>query len=129
MFKSRLKSAAMTVSKSTKASGGTMEETEMEEICRTEGEPGMEFRYAPDGSIQRREQRLAEGDTSWQTLSRSEVIHYLNYGGVVGFWLSELVEKGLIQVRQQPRSRVLFPLVARKYEWNNGESMHLGRTA
>jgi hypothetical protein len=106
--------------------GEPMREAEIEQICRTGGQPGMEFRCAPDGSIQRRDLRPDGGVTTWQGLSRSEVIHYLNYGGVVGVWLNGLVDQGLIRVRRQPRSRVLFPFVLGKYEWTNSESMYLG---
>ncbi len=71
--------------------------------------PVVEFRRTLDGSIQRREfQTQEEGylgpDHRWQTLSRSEVIHYLNYGGVVGIWLDDLRERGLIQTRRQNRA-------------------------
>ena len=89
----------------------------------------MEFQLVPDGSIQRRELGWTEGDTSWQTLSRPEVIHYLNYGGVVGVWLSNLVDQGLLKVRQQPRDRILFPIVPRKQDWTRGASLDLGLSA
>jgi len=69
----------------------------------------LEFRQAEDGSIQRREYTPQEEsqvgpENHWQTLSRSEVMHYLNYGGIVGVWLSDLWDKGLIQIRQNKRA-------------------------
>lgn len=71
--------------------------------------PILEFRRKDDGSIQRRELSPEEEpwigpESRWQTLSRSEVIHYLNYGGIVGIWLDDLQDKGLIQTRQEKRA-------------------------
>lgn len=101
---------------------------EIEQICRTEGEPRLEFRYASHGAIEWRELGLSDETTIWRTLTRSEMIHYLNYGGIVGFWLNGLVEGGLIQIRQQPRYRVAFPIVARKNEWARIDPMDFGPT-
>ena len=72
-------------------------------------DPILEFRHAEDGSIQRREYVPQEEsqmgpEDHWQTLSRHEVMHYLNYGGAVGVWLNDLRDQGLIQIRRDKRA-------------------------
>ena len=74
--------------------------------------PILEFRQAEDGSIQRRqfkpeEEQLIGSENHWETLSRSEVLHYLNYGGIVGIWLDDLQDQGLIRTRGEKRARAM----------------------
>ena len=50
--------------------------------------------------------RAQESSVPWRDLTRTEMIFYLNCGGIVGVWLDDLRRQGLIQTRQKPRTRV-----------------------
>ena len=78
-------------------------------LPRSSRDPILEFRHTQEGSIQRREYEPEEEsqmglESQWQTLSRLEVMHYLNYGGIVGVWLDDLRDQGLIRTRQRRRA-------------------------
>jgi len=67
----------------------------------------VEFRRGPEGAIQCRETvaELPDSLVAWRNLSRSEMVFYLNYGGVVGVWLEDLRRQGFfIQTRQKRRA-------------------------
>jgi len=66
----------------------------------------VEFRRGPEGTIQSREipAGLRDSLVAWRNLSRSEMVFYLNYGGVVGVWLEDLRRQGLIQMLQKRRA-------------------------
>ena len=68
----------------------------------------VEFRRGPEGCIQTREVPPGRQESSvpWRDLSRSEMIFYLDCGGIVGLWLDDLRRQGLIQTRQRHRTRV-----------------------
>ena len=68
----------------------------------------IEFRRGSDGSIQTREVVPPGQDSAapWQNLTRTEMLFYLNCGGIVGLWLEELRCQGLIQTREKRRALV-----------------------
>ncbi|HET6962098.1 MAG TPA: hypothetical protein VFJ27_06365 [Terriglobia bacterium] len=68
----------------------------------------VEFRRGPEGCIQTREVHPGRQEFSvpWRDLSRSEMIFYLDCGGIVGLWLDDLRRQGIIQTRQKHRIRV-----------------------
>ena len=64
----------------------------------------VEFRCGADGSIQAREIDLADASVPWRDLTRTEMLFYLNCGGIVGLWLEDLRREGFIQTREKRRS-------------------------
>jgi hypothetical protein len=64
----------------------------------------VEFRQGSDGNIQTREVIPRVQDSS--TLTRMEMLFYLNCGGIVGLWLEDLRRQGFIHTRQKRRSVV-----------------------
>ena len=66
----------------------------------------VEFRQGSDGNIQTREviPRVQDSSAPWRNLSRTEMLFYLNCGGIVGLWLEDLRRQGFIHTRQKRRS-------------------------
>ena len=64
----------------------------------------VEFRCGGDGSIQAREIDLADASVPWRDLTRTEMLFYLNCGGIVGLWLEDLRRQSFIQTREKRRS-------------------------
>ena len=75
-------------------------------IPNNQSETIVQFRRGSDGSIQTRETlaELQDSSVPWRSLSRIEVLFYLNCGGVVGVWLEELRRQGLIHTREKRRA-------------------------
>ena len=87
----------MVVERTTAAQGGNLPAREKLNIRlqSSSWDPILEFRNTEDGSVQRREYKAEEesqmrSENMWQILSRPEVMHFLNYGGIVEVWLDDL---------------------------------------
>jgi len=66
----------------------------------------LSFAKDPMETLQSREviAQVQESSAPWRNLARTEMLFYLNCGGIVGLWLEDLRRQGFIQTRQKRRA-------------------------